>query len=72
LFDSGGSQFPTGVDRVFVRGSRWYAFDSSSGTLYRFTKSSSSVLARNVHGFAVAPEGVFYWSDAVRRLHQAD
>ena len=72
LFGSRTSNFPTGVDRVFIRGARWYAFDSSSGTLYRFTKSSSSVVARNVHAFTVAPEGVFYWSDAVRRLQQAD
>jgi hypothetical protein len=72
LFGSGTSNFPTGVDRVFVRGSRWYAFDSSSGTLYRFTKSSNSVVARNIRTFAVAAEGVFYWDDAVRRLQQAD
>ena len=72
LFGSGTSNFPTGVDRVFVRGARWYAFDSSSGTLYRFTKSSSSVVAKNIHSFTVVPEGVFYWDDAVRRLHQAD
>jgi hypothetical protein len=55
-----------------MNGTRWYAFDSSSGTLYRFTKSSSSVAAKNIHSFTVAPEGVFYWSDAVRRLQQAD
>ena len=72
LFGSGASQFPTGVDRVFVRGARWYAFDSSSGTLYRFTKSSSSVVARNIRAFTVAPEAVFYWDDAVRRLHQTE
>jgi hypothetical protein len=72
LFGSGTSDFPTGVDRVFINGTRWYALDSSSGTLYRFTKSSSSVVARNIHTFTVAPEGVFYWSDAVRRLQQAD
>jgi hypothetical protein len=72
LFGGGTSNFPTGVDRVFVRGARWYAFDSSSGTLYRFTKSSSSVVARNIRTFALAPEGVFYWNDKVRRLQQAD
>jgi hypothetical protein len=72
LFGGGTSNFPTGVDRVFVRGARWYAFDSSSGTLYRFTKSSSSVVASNIRTFAVAPEGVFWWDDAVRRLQQAD
>jgi len=72
LFGSGTSNFPTGVDRVFIRGTRWYAFDSSSGTMYRFTKSSSSVVAKNIRSFTIAPEGVFYWDDAVRRLHQAD
>jgi hypothetical protein len=72
LFDSGTSKFPTGVDRVFIRGSKWYAFDSSSATLYRFSKSSSSAVARNIRAFTVAPEGVFYWNDAVRRLQQAD
>jgi hypothetical protein len=72
LFGSGTSNFPTGVDRVFVRGSRWYTFDSSSGTLYRFTKSSSSVVARNIRTFAITADGVFYWDDAVRRLQQAD
>jgi len=72
LFGSGASQFPTGVDRVFVRGARWYAFDSSSGTLYRFNKTSSSAIAKNIRGFVVTPEGVFIWNDAVRRLHQAD
>jgi hypothetical protein len=72
LFGSGASQFPTGVDRVFVRGVRWYAFDSSSGTLYRFDKTSSSVVAKNIRTFVVAPDGVFVWHDAVRRLQQAD
>ncbi len=74
LFGSGASQFPTGVDRVFVRGSRWYAYDSSSDTLYRFTKSTSSVMAKNVSAssFVVSAEGVFVWNDAVRRLQQAD
>jgi len=72
LFGSGASQFPTGVDRVFVRGARWYAFDSSSGTLYRFNKSSSSVIAKNVRSLAVSADGVFVWNDAVWRLQQAD
>jgi hypothetical protein len=72
LFSSGASQFPTGVDRVFVRGARWYAFDSSSGTLYRFDKSSSSVIAKNVRNFTITTEGVFVWNDAVRRLQLAD
>jgi hypothetical protein len=63
LFGSRASEFPTGVDRVSVRGSLWIAYDSSSGTLYRFNKRSSSVVARNVppHGFALTADGVAWW-----------
>ena len=64
LFGSRASQFPTGVDRVVIRGKIWVAYDSSSGTLYRFTKRSSSVVAKNVppHGFAVTADGVAWWN----------
>jgi hypothetical protein len=74
LFGGGASQFPTGVDRVVTAGGRWYAYDSSSGALYRFTKSSSSVIATNVgpSRFAVTAGGVYVWNDAVRRLQKAD
>jgi len=73
---SGGrsSQFPTGVDRVIARGGRWYAYDSSSGTLYRFTKRASATVAKNVgpQRFAITAAGVFVWNDAVRRLQKLD
>ena len=74
LYGGRASQFPTGVDRVVVRGSRSYAYDSSSGTLYRFTKSKSSVVAKDVtpQGFAVGASGVYVWDDAVRRLQRFD
>jgi hypothetical protein len=64
LFGSRASEFPTGVDRVAIRGSLWAAYDSSSGTLYRFTRRSSSVVARNVppHGFALTADGVAWWN----------
>jgi len=64
------SDFPTGVDRVIVP----YAYDSSSGTLYRFSKSKSSIVAKNVapEGFAVGPAGIYVWDDAVRRLQRFD
>ncbi|MCU1349984.1 MAG: hypothetical protein JWO56_3014 [Acidobacteria bacterium] len=63
LYANRTSQFPTGVDRVYVRGSRWLAYDSASGTLYRFTRSSSSVLATNVapSAFAITPNGIALW-----------
>jgi hypothetical protein len=64
LFGSRASQFPTGVDRVVIRGKVWIAYDSSSGTLYRFTKRTSSIVAKNVppHGFAVTADGVAWWN----------
>jgi hypothetical protein len=64
LFGSRASQFPTGVDRVVIRGKIWVAYDSSSGTLYRFTKRTSSIVAKNVppHGFAVTADGVAWWN----------
>ncbi len=74
LFGGRASQFPTGVDRLFVRGSRWYAYDTSSGTLYRFTKSRRSVVAKDLdpQSFSVATGGVYVWNDAVRRLQKMD
>lgn len=65
LFGARSSQFPTGVDRVLANGKTWLAYDTSSGTLYRFTKKKSSVIAKGVapHAFAVTAEGVAYWQD---------
>lgn len=64
LFGSRASQFPTGVDRVSIRGKNWIAYDSSSGTLYRFTRRTSSIVARNVppQGYAVTADGVAWWN----------
>lgn len=63
LFGGRSSQFPTGVDRVITRGSEWLAYDSSSETLYRFSKSNSSVVAKDVAptGFALTADGLAYW-----------
>lgn len=74
LLGKGGSEFPTGVDRVAVRGSRWYAYDSSSRTLYRFTKKKSTAIAKNVAAtaFSVAPDAIYTWDDTVRRLQRLD
>lgn len=65
LYSNRTSQFPTGVDRVFVLGARWFAYDSASATLYRFTKTSSAVVAKDVapSSFAVTAEGVAIWRD---------
>ena len=65
LYSNQTSQFPTGVDRVFVLGTRWFAYDSASATLYRFTKTTSAVVARDVapSSFAVTADGVAIWRD---------
>lgn len=67
LFGGNDSQFPTGVDRVMIRGPLWIAYDSSSGTLYRFTKSKSSVIARDVEpgSFVLTAEGVVFWRNGM-------
>ena len=64
------SDFPTGVDRVIVQGSRLYAYDSSSGTLYR----SARAIAKSVapEGFSIGPGGVYVWDDTVRRLQRLE
>jgi hypothetical protein len=64
LFGSRASQFPTGVDRVIISGKIWLAYDSSSGTLYRFSRQKSSIVARNVppQGFAITSDGVAWWT----------
>ncbi|MEO8036447.1 MAG: hypothetical protein ABI837_18565, partial [Acidobacteriota bacterium] len=68
LYANRTSQFPTGVDRVWTRGSRWIAYDSASRTLYRFTKGGSSILASGVgpSAFAITGDGVVVWTG--RRL----
>lgn len=64
LFGSRASQFPTGVDRVRTRGRMWIAYDSSSRTLYHFTRQKSTLLARGVgpHAFALTEDGVVWWN----------
>jgi len=74
LYGGHESEFPTGVDRLIVRGSRSYAYDSSTGTLYRFARSKSSVIAKSIapQAFSVGPGGVYVWDDAVRRLQRIE
>jgi len=66
LYSNPSSQFPTGVDRVFTASGMWIAYDTSTGTLYRFSKSKASVIAAGVppNAFAVTPQGVAYWTKA--------
>jgi len=66
----GNRDFPTGIDRVIVQRSRLYAFDTSTGTLYR----SSKVIAKGItpQAFSVGPGGVYVWDDAVRRLQRLE
>lgn len=70
LTPSGNSDFPSGIDRVIVLGSRLYAYDSSTGTLYR----SAKAIAKNIapQAFTAGPGGVYVWDDAVRRLQRIE
>jgi hypothetical protein len=72
LYGGNASQFPTGVDRVIIRGRNWYAYDTSSGTLYRFTRRASKVVAKGLapQQFAITDRGVLVWSNEVRRLQK--
>ena len=71
LYGGGASQFPTGVDRVIIRGRNWFAYDTSSSTLYRFDRKSSKVVKGiALQRLAITDEGVFVWSDEVRRLQK--
>ena len=67
---SGNRDFPTGIDRVIVQRSRLYAYDTSSGTLYRSTKPIAKGIAPQA--FSVGPGGVYVWDDAVRRLQRLE
>jgi hypothetical protein len=64
LFGSRASEFPTGVDRVLTRGKAWVAYDSSSRTLYRFSRKENVVLARDVapQAFVLTADGVAWWN----------
>lgn len=64
LFGGRQSRFPTGVDRVVAGDAVWLAYDSSSGTLYRFTKKESSAIAKGVspQAFTVTPNGAVWWA----------
>ena len=65
LYGNRSSQFPTGVDRVLARGSRWIAYDSSSGTLYRVTRQQSSIIAKGIapQAFTMTADGVAFWQN---------
>jgi hypothetical protein len=66
------SDFPTGVDRVLVRGNLLFGYDTSSETLYRVAKAKSTALVQGVppQSFAITSDAMFVWDDAVRRLHR--
>ena len=66
----GNRDFPTGVDRVIVRGSQIYAFDSSTGTLYAASKAIAKSLGPQA--FSLGHGGVYFWDDAVRRLQRLE
>ncbi len=69
LFASRTSDFPTGVDRVI--NSR-IAYDTTTGTLYRFSRGRSRVLAKGIapSGFAATDGGIMVWKEG--KLHRLE
>ena len=62
------AQFPTGVDRVLMRGSRWVAYDSSSGTLYRFARLEP---VGQLHVFCFQPRSLDFRANLLELVGQA-
>jgi hypothetical protein len=64
------AEFPTGVDRVVSAHGRTVAYDTTTGTLYRVTKSKSVRLADAVRpgAFAVTENGVILWQNGRLQL----
>ncbi len=56
------SRFPTGIDRVI---SSAFAYDSSTGTLYRARGEKSDVIAKGIEpaAFALSGRGVAFWQN---------
>ncbi|MFZ2492968.1 MAG: hypothetical protein WA208_15910 [Thermoanaerobaculia bacterium] len=67
---SRNSSFPTGVDRAVSAGSKVFAYDTSSGTLYRVAGKKATAVARGVPsaGFAESGDGLAVWSEGRLRL----
>ena len=64
LYRARSSEFPGGVDRIFKAAGDFWAFDSSSGTLYQIRKDGRSrPLARGLEWgtFAVTAEALWVW-----------
>jgi len=53
-----------------MSGSIWLAYDSSAGTLYRFTKSKATPIAQQIapHAFAITEQGVIWWDGVAQTL----
>jgi len=65
------SDFPTGIDRVWIAGKRLLALDSSEGVLYDSGGSKARRIGDGVDasGVAALPDGrVFFWSGKANRL----
>lgn len=63
--DTDHVSFESGVDRVSINGSHRLAYDTATGTLYRFSNKDSSVVARGVgpNAFAATPTGFAWWQN---------
>jgi hypothetical protein len=67
-------ELATGPDRIVARGTRWVAYDSSTGTLYNIPHSSVNVLARGVapRAFALGDGVVYLWQNGTLVAQKVD
>jgi hypothetical protein len=67
LFAPRSSDFPTGVDRII---SSRIAYDTTTGTLYRFARGKGSVLVKGIapSAFAATERGLVVWKDGKVQL----
>jgi hypothetical protein len=67
-------ELATGPDRIVARGTRWMAYDSSTGTLYDIAHSSVNVLARGVapRAFALGDGVVYLWRNGTLVAQKVD
>lgn len=70
LYHPSSPQFPTGVDRVAIDRFARLAYDSSTGSLFRFDGRKPRLVARDVApwAFAATPSGIAVWDPAVNTV----
>ena len=75
LYGGRTSKFATGIDRVSASRDMSVTYDSSTRTLYFYSKDTTRTVARDVppRAFSVLNDAVYFWSDGrLQRFRNAD